>query len=178
MKQLLVPAVFFVSLLACSGCSKNEKFFEMAKPVKLQPIEGNAEFLTVKNGNSSRKVSINEIETAGTVRVFTKTYWSGTDIAFDGVLLRDLLKYLGLESARQVRFRAYDDYYSLIPCEDWQTFPVLFVTRINGKPLRRREKGPFRIVYPLLDGVKTLDLQSRVKWIWSISILEVSGEGE
>ena len=122
-----------------------------------------------------RTLSLAEIEALGLYRVETTTPWENSFAVFEGALLRDVLRHVGLAEEPAIILRAIDGYTQVIPREDWQSWPTLIATRSYGKPLSRRNKGPTRLVYPLLDHPELDTLEHKARWIWLIDALEPNG---
>ena len=89
-----------------------------------------------------------DLEDFPTYRIETKTPWREEAAIFEGVLLRDVLEAHGLSDLPQIRAIAENDYSTSIEREIWEQAPVLIATRVNGRPLSRRERGPLLIVVP------------------------------
>ena len=133
-------------------------------------LEGRAFEVIVDN--TSRTLSLGEIEALGLYRIETTSPWESGRLVFDGVLLRDVLRHVGLAEEPAVLLRAIDGYTQMIPREDWQRWPALIATRHAGKPLGRRDKGPTRLVYPLLDHPQLDTSEHKSRWIWLIDTIE------
>lgn len=90
-----------------------------------------------------------EAEATGLYRAeITGMQWPQDDGVYEGPLLSAVLAEVGLGEVAAIKLRAADDYSVEIPREDWDKWPVLLATRRAGKPLKRRDRGPFRILYP------------------------------
>jgi hypothetical protein len=46
---------------------------------------------------------------------------------------------------------ALNEYQQTIPISDFASYDVLLAFRMNGRPMRLRDKGPIWIVYPWSD---------------------------
>lgn len=75
------------------------------------------------------------------------TPWYTGEHEFSGVIISDLLDYLGAEGDA-VTFTALNDYASEIPMEDLKSLPVILATRVDGDELSVRDKGPLFVIYP------------------------------
>ncbi len=80
----------------------------------------------------------------------TKTPWFKEPAKFSGPLLRDVL---GAAKAKGtvLNAMALNDYKVLIPMADADTYDVIVVTKLNGKLISVRDKGPIFIMYPFDD---------------------------
>ena len=144
---------------------------------KLAPPEGNV-LLTVTgsiaNTNASGKAELDSrlIETFGVTRLQTSTPWTEGRPVFEGVLMRDLLEGLGAE-AKKVTVVALNDYKIDIPAEDFSKYPVLLATKMDGKPLRIRDKGPLWLIYPQDDFPELQNKPTQAKWVWQIKAMNL-----
>jgi hypothetical protein len=75
------------------------------------------------------------------------TPWYTGEHEFSGVIISDLLDYLGA-SGESVTFTALNDYASEIPIAELEDLPVILATRVDGKKLSVRDKGPLFVIYP------------------------------
>ena len=119
-----------------------------------------------------RTLTVRELESLGTWQVRTTSPWEEGEIVAEGPLLRDVLAHVGLDGAERILVRSADAYAPIIPREDWQDFPVILATRLDGQLLGRRHKGPTRIVYPLLQYPELASPQNPSRWVWLIASIE------
>jgi hypothetical protein len=77
----------------------------------------------------------------------TLTPWEKEPIQFSGPLLRDLLGAVKAQGS-VIKAMALNDYQSSIPVEDAMKFDMVMATKMNGKPIPIKTKGPLFIVYP------------------------------
>jgi len=88
------------------------------------------------------------------------------------VLARQLMAAVGA-TGTTVRAVALNDFESTIPLADFDRYPVLLATSIDGRQLEVRDKGPIWIVYPWSDHPELDDLPTRRKSVWQLSSLHV-----
>ncbi|WP_051328522.1 molybdopterin-dependent oxidoreductase [Geminicoccus roseus] len=119
-----------------------------------------------------RMLTVAELETLGIWRVRTISPWEEGEIVVEGPLLRDVLAHVGLERANSILVRSMDGFAQQIPRADWDRFPVILATRVDGRPLGRRHKGPTRIVYPLLQHPELASPDHAARWVWLIASIE------
>lgn len=84
----------------------------------------------------------------------TRTVWTAGPQRFEGVLLGDLLKALGVRTGMIVA-KGAGGYSARIPVADATNPGPLIAYRRNGRPMRLRDKGPLWLVYPF---------DARAKW--------------
>jgi hypothetical protein len=86
---------------------------------------------------------------------------------FKGVLLRDLLKEVGVKpNAKSVIFEGSDGYTVRAPIDDAK-WNVIIAYEVNGKAMPPKEKGPLWVIYPLdekPDGLSLRDAVDRMVW--------------
>jgi hypothetical protein len=104
----------------------------------------------------------------------THSPWEAGELNFQGVLLRDFLRDVGLEEADAVVFTGEDGYAQTIPKEDWEQWPVIIATRQDGELLDRRTQGPARVVYPIDDHPELDTADRKPRWVWTIKKIEAA----
>ncbi|GGK41833.1 hypothetical protein [Salinarimonas ramus] len=70
-------------------------------------------------------------------------------LTFSGALLSDVLVLIGAADAPSVTLRAVDGYAAVVPREDWERWPLVLATRVDGRPMTLRDRGPARLLYPV-----------------------------
>ncbi|WP_198284610.1 molybdopterin-dependent oxidoreductase [Beggiatoa alba] len=107
--------------------------------------------------------------------VKTTELWSDGMQEFEGVLLTDLLKYVGATGNYIVAY-ALDGYDTdPIPLTDLDKYSVLVAIKNNGHYMRIRDKGPVRLVYPVDDFPELQkDPKTQYKLIWHLRTLTVN----
>ena len=117
------------------------------EPVALAPIEHpGAELTVVAPNGETASYTVETLEAHPTYRLVTKTPWREEQAVFEGVLLADVLASNGLDAAPAIRVTAENDFTSDIPQAAWREVPILIATRVNGRPIPRRERGPLLFV--------------------------------
>lgn len=165
---LVVRAAFVIACLAVPAGPA-----AALTPVTLPPAPA-TEALSVLGPEGERTYTLAELEALPLYRVTTTSPWEAGELTFEGVLLRDFLKLVGLADAPAITVRAADGYTQVLPREDWADFPTLLATRQDGRLLTRRTQGPTRIVYPLKDA-PALDTELRKpRWVWLIRSIEAA----
>ncbi|RVD33251.1 hypothetical protein EN741_32460 [Mesorhizobium sp. M4B.F.Ca.ET.019.03.1.1] len=140
------------------------------EPAKYPEPPDTVAFKVEKNGESI-PVTLRQLEKLGLYSVSTPSPFEKGQLAFQGVLFRDVVKLVGLEGESSVVLRAADDYVQVIPKEDWTDGPLLLATRQDGELLTRRTQGPTRLIYPL-DDYPAFDTPVRKpRWIWLIKTI-------
>lgn len=146
-------------------------------PVQLGPLPATSASVSFSaQGASATRLSIAEIEALGLHQVRTATFWSADDGIYQGPLLSEVLKAVGLDEAKAIRVVALDGFSQVLPRADWTRWPVLLATRRDGKPMSVRNKGPFRIIYPRDMSPDLQDPSYRLRWVWLIRSIEAVAE--
>lgn len=81
-------------------------------------------------------------------RLRTTTIWTRGPQRFEGVLLRDLLDWLGVRRDATIEAHAINDYTTRIPAADASDPGPIIAYRRNGALMPLRENGPLWIIYP------------------------------
>lgn len=80
----------------------------------------------------------------------TKTPWFKEPVQFSGPLLRDVLA-AAKAKGTTLNALALNDYKVMIPMDDANKYDVMVVTKMGGKTISVRDKGPVFIMYPFDD---------------------------
>lgn len=91
---------------------------------------------------------------------------------FDGILMRELLQYVGARG-QTVQARALNNYAVDIPVSDFTRYDVLLATHMDGKRLNRADKGPFWIIYPRDHFKELQDIRYDYRWVWQLRQLTI-----
>jgi hypothetical protein len=124
------------------------------------------------NASGSAELDLAMLERLGLHELTTWTPWTEGETEFVGVLARRLLSALDAGGAEVVG-TALNDYKSTIPVEDFESYDVLLATRMNGAPLRIRDKGPIWVIYPWSQYPELDDEVTRRKSVWQLNHLHV-----
>jgi hypothetical protein len=103
--------------------------------------------ITKGGADHTATYTLASLEKLGTTDLTTKTPFTPQPVHFTGVLLRTLLKAVGAQGTT-LHAMALNDYAVDVPIADVMQYDVLLATRIDGEPMRIREKGPLWIIYP------------------------------
>lgn len=112
-----------------------------------------------------------QLEALGLAEVVTSTPWTQGKVAFQGVPLVKLIG--GTSGAGELKAIALNDYSASLPLDDAGRFGVILATRMSGKPMAVKDKGPLWIVYPL-DGFPEINNQRvHARMVWQVRVIEV-----
>ncbi|MBE9603717.1 hypothetical protein IAI18_02505 [Acetobacteraceae bacterium H6797] len=98
-------------------------------------------------GDLPRDFTLATLEALGMERLTTHTPWTSGPQNFSGVPLARLLASVANRGAN-LRLIALNDYQISIPASDASAYHPLLATRLDGVPMRVRDKGPIWLVYP------------------------------
>lgn len=182
----LVPALLAVMLaIAACGSSSPQASYETVVPASISPgsdIPSPSEgvIITMKGDISAKNVGdtlqldMPTLEELGLVKYTVNDPWLNATNTYTGVLMSDLIKYLGpSDSATQFRFTALDDYQVDIDFETVEKWPILLATRNNGNYMDIENSGPTRIIWPYDDYPEIDQVALKDSWIWNIKQVEV-----
>ncbi len=96
-------------------------------------------------GNAGGKLEfdLKTLESIGLVRFSSKNQWYDAPVTYEGVLGSKFLTVVGVPgSAKTLRLRALNDYVVYVPLADLRKWPVILATKLNGKHMSVRGKGP------------------------------------
>lgn len=106
-------------------------------------------------------------------RIETSTPWTDGKNLFEGVLLADVIDFVGAGEARSFRAVALNEYEIVTSVAEAIGHGALLAMRMDGKPLTRRDKGPIWIVYPRDDNPEIQDERHDAKWVWQLTRIEL-----
>lgn len=123
------------------------------------------------NSNGAALFDMEMLETIGKASFTSRWELSEAPQLFEGIPLRAVLDRLGAKG-KSLRASALNDYVAVIPIEDLNFDPIL-ATKVDGRVLTIRDKGPLWISYPR-DAHKVLqDAKYDYRWVWQLNKLHV-----
>jgi hypothetical protein len=125
-----------------------------------------------RNADGAARFDRQMLEALGTTTLRTSTAWTTGEAEFEGVLARDLLAAVGAEGTT-VTATALNDYATAIPIEELRRYPVMLALKMNGEPLKIRDKGPVWIVYPRDQHKELQDSLVDKRWVWQLKGLYI-----
>lgn len=105
-------------------------------------------------------------------RITTETPWFEGTQTFEGPLLSDLLDTLGAEG-ETLRVTAINDYAAEIPISEIRDYPVILATRLNGRTMSIRDKGPSFVIYPFDRAPELYDEVHFGRSVWQVTSIEI-----
>jgi hypothetical protein len=101
-----------------------------------------------------------------------ETPWFDQAHTFKGTLLSAVLDAAGAHGTA-LRVRAINGYEAVIPMEDVAAWPIILATRIDGKVLSVRDKGPIFVVYPFDLAPELYNEVYYTRSVWQVETMEV-----
>lgn len=173
---VLVPVLALT--LAASGCSQDAAAEESAPAPAVEVAdldEPAAEdvVLTIRGGASNSddglKLSLEQIESIGTVEVSVYEPFVDEDITFTAVPWETVLELVDLpDDVETLHTVAYNEYEVDIPVAVGDSPGAYLATRADSEPIPVADGGPTRVVFT--DEHPEADDESL--WIWSIAVVE------
>jgi hypothetical protein len=116
--------------------------------------------------------TLDELERLGTADLVTETPFTPGAVRFTGVPLQRLLDAVGARG-ESIRATALNDYAVDLPLADTARRDALLATRVDGKPMPVRDKGPLWIVFPWRGNPELTNPLYVARSIWQLRKLEV-----
>ena len=141
--------------------------FNFVWPVAAQDLA-----LSVVGEGRHIKLSLADLDAMPQESFNTTTIWTEGSDTFSGVPLSYVLN-LAEHSGSVLRMVALNDYSVEMPIADiGDTYPIV-ATRMNGEPMKVRDKGPFWIIYPYGSDAKYQTETTYARSIWQLVTLSV-----
>lgn len=105
-------------------------------------------------------------------RIVTGTPWAQGQRAYEGPWLRDVLAAAGATGQR-LSVRALNDYSAVVPRSDADGLELMLALKVDGQPIRTRDKGPLLLMYPF---DQRPDLRNQVYYgraVWQVASIAV-----
>ena len=122
--------------------------------------------------DSSANFDLEMLDRLGVHKVETDTPWTTGIVSFEGPLFRDLLHSLDA-SGETIAAEALNDYRIEIPVAELLEYDVILATRIDGRPLSVRERGPIWVIYPWKGNRELRKEITYTRSIWQLRRLEI-----
>lgn len=166
MKQLQALCLLLLAVLARPGLAAGLP--EPTAPVVLT-VSGK---IGVTNGDKTARFDLPMLEALPRRVSAIETPWYKSKTSFEGPLGSELLKAVGA-AGKTMKVTALNDYAVEIPTEDFTKWPVILATRIDGKPISVREKGPIFVIYPFDREPSLYNELYFGRSIWQVKSIEI-----
>jgi len=166
MKILAVAAMLAQLLLAgaATACT-----IAPAKGPVILSVEG-----MINQCNDGLEVHLDKamIEALPKKDIRTENPWDHGPSTYQGVLLRDLLKYVGADG-KVLSISALNDFRAELSVADVEKYDVILAYKRDGADLPVRDKGPLFVVFPFSD-VPELATEARyAQSVWQVNQITV-----
>lgn len=166
--RLLIGLRYFAIAMGISGLSYAAEPLPLPKGPVVLTISGRIERT---NSSDVAQFDMEMLEALGKRSFASRSELSDVPQLFEGIPLRAVLERVGVQG-KSLRASALNDYVAVIPIEDLKYEPIL-ATKVDGRVLTIRDKGPLWIAYPR-DSYKILqDAKYDYRWVWQLNKLRV-----
>lgn len=118
------------------------------------------------------ELDMDGLESVGITELSTATPFTPGPVRFTGVLLDSLLTRVGAKG-QTVRATALNDYATDLPLDEIRGYEVIVATRIDGRRLRVRDKGPLWVIYPWSQHPELVGPRTEARSVWQLRTLDV-----
>lgn len=125
--------------------------------------------------NAPAFITVSDLEKLLTTEYEVHDPYLGSPVVYQGVLLREFVKAYGQPETVFLKIRAIDDYKAEFSKDEWHQWDIMLATRMAGKQMGLREKGPVKIVMPYDTAKEMNQTLFNPKWIWQINRIEFIG---
>ena len=105
-------------------------------------------------------------------QVKTENPWDHGPVVYEGVLLRDLMKFAKADGTTAT-VSALNDYRADIPLADLDKYDVILADKRDGVALPVRDKGPFFVVFPFTDFPELASEARYAQSVWQVNRITV-----
>ena len=95
-----------------------------------------------------REWTLEELEALGMAQLVTVTPWTRSPQRYSGVPLLRLMQAVAAPPQASLRAEALNRYAVEVPAQDVWHSGAMLATRLDGEPMRVRDRGPIWLIYP------------------------------
>ncbi|TPP09692.1 molybdopterin-dependent oxidoreductase [Rhizobium glycinendophyticum] len=128
--------------------------------------------ITNTNAGDTAEFDLAMLEALAGRKATMETPWTDGKVTFEGPLLSALLEAVG-STGTLLSVKALNDYAAEVPAEDAKIATML-ATRMDGRPMSVRDKGPLMVVYPFDQDPGLYNEKYFSRSVWQIKEIEVS----
>lgn len=164
--RLCLPALFALYLLPAQAQSVTLP--DLTGPVILT-VTGldPAEF-----PGGSVALDLGRLEAIGTDEIETSSIWTDGKHRYTGVMLRDLVDFLGI-GASNLRLHALNDYAVEFPVAEATDAAPILAYQMDGATMSVRDKGPVWVMYPFDAGAEYRTDTNFSRSVWQLDRIDV-----
>ena len=115
---------------------------------------------------------LDDLDAMEQVSFATTTQWTENEAVFSGVAVREILEEFGIEGT-VLRMSALNDYAVEMPLDELGDEVPIVATRIDGKVVPVREKGPYWVMFPFDRGPEFRTEVTYARSVWQLKSLSV-----
>ena len=124
------------------------------------------------DGGKRRELTLAEIKALPSASLVTRTPWYDGAKKFEGVLARELMKYVGAKG-ETLGIKAFDGYSINVPMSDLLQIDAIMAYRIDNKDLTIETRGLLFLIYPFDSNPSLASESYYARCIWQISKINV-----
>lgn len=102
----------------------------------------------------------------------SRTPWMDGETTFEGPFLRSVLEMVGAHG-KLLAITAFNGYAADVPIEDAADYDTILATKMNGKHMSVRDKGPVFLMYPFDTNDELYNEKFFSRCVWQIMQIEV-----
>ena len=124
------------------------------------------------NADGAAEFDIAMLEALAGRQASMETPWTQGSVTFEGPLGRALLEMVGADGST-LKVSAINDYSAEVPAEDLLGHDTILATRLDGKPMSVRDKGPLFLIYPFDKEPSLYNEKYFSRSVWQLNRLTV-----
>ncbi|WP_244475254.1 MULTISPECIES: molybdopterin-dependent oxidoreductase [unclassified Rhizobium] len=163
----------FVAALSVAATLLSCPAFALDNPTGEVVLTVRAAKLDHANVDGTAQFDLPMLEALVGRKAVMETPWTKGKVEFSGPLLRSVLDAAGAHG-QKIKLTALNDYAADVPAEDASELDTMLATRMDGKRMSVREKGPLFLVYPFDKDASLLNEKYFSRSVWQIKDIEVS----
>lgn len=161
----LAAALVVALLPAVANCA------EIPSPAGAVVLKVSGEIANANNGTEA-DFDMAALEAMKGREATMETPWTEGTTAFSGPLLRSILDTVGAHG-KTIRLVALNDYSADIPVGDATELDTILATKMNGKAMSVRDKGPLFLIYPFDQSSDLYNEKYFSRSVWQIKEVKV-----
>jgi hypothetical protein len=167
MRLVIAAAAAVVQLLI--GGAANACTIEQPKGEVILSIDG-----MINDCNQGLEVNLDRalLDKLPRKQIKTENPWDHGPVVYEGVLLRDLMKFAKADGS-MATVTALNDYRADIPLADMDKYDVILADTRDGVVLPVRDKGPFFVVFPFTDVPELASEARYAQSVWQVNRITV-----
>lgn len=142
-------------------------------PARAQPAAAAVALTVTGAPGGPRELTMPALEALGMADLVTVTPWTRSPQRYSGVPLLRLMQAMAAPPQASLRAEALNRYAVEVPARDvWQSGAML-ATRLDGEPMRVRDRGPIWLIYPWTDRPELDRPEVNERSIWQLRRIEL-----